>query len=100
MAERQSGDREEPEVADILIKMFIFTLFIYFYSCFFSQAETARRERLTVFRPESAPTVLAGNAHVRVLQPIDMSPEASLQGPPGAAEDLSRDAMGEFESLL
>ena len=67
---------------------------------FFSQAETARRERLTVFRPESAPTVLAGNAHVRVLQPIDMSPEASLQGPPGGAEDLSRDAMGELLLLL
>lgn len=75
VAERQSGDREEPE------------------------AETARRERLTVFRPESAPTVLAGNAHVRVLQPIDMSPEASLQGPPGGAEDLSRDAMEHDERL-
>jgi len=75
VAERQSGEREEPE------------------------AETARRERLTVFRPESAPTVLAGNAHVRALQPIDMSPEASLQGPPGAAQDLSTDAMDHDERL-
>lgn len=73
--ERQAGEREEPE------------------------AEVARRERLTVFRPESAPTVLAGNAHVRALQPLDMSPEASLQGPPGSAHDLSTDGMDHDERL-
>ena len=75
--------------------LFLFLFFLYYLLLFSPQAETARRERLTVFRPESAPTVLAGNAHVRALQPIDMSPEASLQGPPGAAQDLSTDAMGE-----
>ena len=49
------------------------------------ETDHQRRERLTVFRPESAPTVMApgpGGA-------LDMSPEASLSSHPG--HDLSVD---------
>ena len=54
--------------------------------------EVQRRERLTVFRPESAPTLLAPG-------PLDMSPEASLSGPP-SAHDLSTDGMGELGKII
>jgi len=77
LAERQNGEREEREEADY-----------------------ARRERL-MFRPESAPTVLA-SAHAQqqsALAPLDMSPEASLSGPPGSAHDLSTDGMDERRSF-
>ena len=52
------------------------------------ETDHQRRERLTVFRPESAPTVMApgpGGA-------LDMSPEASLSSHPG--HDLSVDHTG------
>ena len=43
--------------------------------------EVARRERLTVFRPESAPTVLAMPGSGPLL-PLDMSPEPACPGRP------------------
>ena len=57
-----------------------------------TENEVQRRERLTVFRPESAPTLLAPSG------PLDMSPEASLSGPP-SAHDLSTDGMGKTEYI-
>jgi len=57
-----------------------------------TENEVQRRERLTVFRPESAPTLLAPSG------PLDMSPEASLSGPP-SAHDLSTDGMDHDERL-
>jgi len=59
--------------------------------------EVARRERLTVFRPESAPTVLAMPGSGPLL-PLDMSPDASLSGPP-SAHDLSTDGIDHDERL-
>ena len=58
--------------------------------------DVARRERLTVFRPESAPTVLAMPGSGPLL-PLDMSPDASLSGPP-SAHDLSTDGIGQSTS--
>lgn len=63
------------------------------------ESELQRRERLTVFRPESAPTVLAPGVAIgvgsSVSGPLDMSPEASLSGPP-SAHDISADGMGKI----
>merc|ERR1719270_35157 len=66
------------------------------------ESELQRRERLTVFRPESAPTVLAPGVAIgvgsSVSGPLDMSPEASLSGPP-SAHDISADGMDHDERL-
>ena len=60
------------------------------------ESDLQRRERLSVFRPESAPTVLAQPGTV-----LDMSPEGSLSGPPPPRsqppQDLSTsEQMGEY----
>ena len=53
-----------------------------------AESEHQRRERLTVFRAESAPTVMAPGPGTA----LDMSPEASLSSHPG--HDLSVDHIG------
>ena len=60
--------------------------------------EAQRRQRLTVFRPESAPT-LPSLVTASSGGPLDMSPEASLSGPP-SAHDMSTDGIGKSISFL
>lgn len=59
--------------------------------------EAQRRQRLTVFRPESAPT-LPSLVTASSGGPLDMSPEASLSGPP-SAHDMSTDGIEHDERL-
>ena len=63
------------------------------------ESDQQRRQRLTVFRPESAPTLPTVLASNNVSGPLDMSPEASLQGAP-SAHDLSTDGMGKYSQVL
>jgi len=63
------------------------------------ESDLQRRERLSVFRPESAPTVLAQPGTV-----LDMSPEGSLSGPPPPRSqpphDLSTSEQMEHDERL